>query len=312
MTDDDTNTTVSAGDAGGDNHSNKSDSDSEGSNGSAIVSETTTKRRRPPTDKHHAFIFSVRRKVEIVQEAYSAPNLIHATARKYRIRRASIQQWKRNIKAIMEKAMHKPDALTANRGKPTENPNLEKHLVRWILSKRADNETVRPRDVINKALEWCPNFKRPPAPADRYTTKRVKNTSVVVSTQRLRLEKWVYPFLERSGLTIRRVTHVGHKLTGHLEKIRVDASVAFSSRMKPGGSLYGMPLAGFINMDQTAVYWGMRHNTTINQKGSTTVATSDGGTTRRATVFLAVAANGNKLPPFVVFEGKSCLHKFID
>ncbi len=62
----------------------------------------------------------------------------------------------------------------------------------------------------------------------------------------------------------------------------------------------------FVNMDEIAVYFDTHHNYTINEKGAKTVSVRHGcSNNKRCTVWITVAANGTKLPLFVIFKGAS-------
>jgi hypothetical protein len=74
---------------------------------------------------------------------------------------------------------------------------------------------------------------------------------------------------------VRRVTHIGQKLSGHLKKVQDGCAQAMRNRMAVGGTLHGMPLKYFINMDQTAVYFEMKSSTTVHKKGERTVSVRD-------------------------------------
>ena len=88
-------------------------------------------------------------------------------------------------------------------------------------------------------------------------------------------------------------------------QIQEDFAGAIRTRMAVGGTLHGIDNKYFINMDQTAVYFEMKSNTTVDTVGVKTVSIRDSASnSKRATVVLAVAADGTKLPPFVVFKGK--------
>jgi hypothetical protein len=121
-----------------------------------------------------------------------------------------------------------------------------------------------------------------------------------------RLISWVYKFLARHGLLIQRVTLVGRKLSGHLKQVQDDAATAIRKRIvEVGGTLHGMDLKYFINMDQTAVYFEMKSTTTVHELGARTVSVCKSGlNSKRAMIVLAVVADGTKLSPFVVFKGK--------
>ena len=60
----------------------------------------------------------------------------------------------------------------------------------------------------------------------------------------------------------------------------------------------------FVNMDETAVYFDTHHNYTISEKGAKTVSVPRGSSVnKRCIVCIAVAADGTKLPLFVIFKG---------
>jgi hypothetical protein len=80
--------------------------------------------------------------------------------------------------------------------------------------------------------------------------------------------------------------------------------------MAIGGTLHGMPLKYSINMDQTAIYFKLKSSTTVHKKGKRTVLVHDSASnSKRVTVVLAVAVDGTKLPPFIIFKGK--YHSFV-
>jgi hypothetical protein len=95
-------------------------------------------------------------------------------------------------------------------------------------------------------------------------------------------------------------------LSGHLKQVQDDAATAIRKRIvEVGGTLHSMDLKYFINMDQTAMYFEMKSTTTIHELGARTVSVCESGSnSKRAMLVLAVAADGTKLPPFVVFKGK--------
>jgi hypothetical protein len=90
-----------------------------------------------------------------------------------------------------------------------------------------------------------------------------------------------------------------------LKEIQDDCAAAIRNRLEPGGTLHGLEMKYFLNMDQTALYFEMKSSTTVNVVGARTVLIRDSASnSKRATVCLTVAAAGTKLPPFVIFKGK--------
>jgi hypothetical protein len=77
---------------------------------------------------------------------------------------------------------------------------------------------VRSKDVIAAAL-------------------RIDDAGTFKSKKRKKINHWFYDFLEWKGLSIRRVTRVGHKLTGHLAKVQTGLAEAICKRFRRGGTL---------------------------------------------------------------------------
>jgi hypothetical protein len=110
--------------------------------------------------------------------------------------------------------------------------------------------------------------------------------------------------MERYNLCLRRVTRKGQKLSGHLEEIKNDTTVAINNRFKEdGGTLSEVDPHFFLNMDQTAVYFVSKSSTVVAKKGAKSVCVRDSGSdAKRATIVVTVAADGTKLDPFFVFK----------
>jgi hypothetical protein len=106
---------------------------------------------------------------------------------------------------------------------------------------------VRTRDIINHVIQVKPDFK---------------------GGNQKKLIAWVYKLLAHHKLSVRRVTHIGQKLTGHLKQIQDDAAAAIQKRLEPDGMLHEKDLKYFINMDQTAFYFEMKSSTTVHPMGA--------------------------------------------
>jgi hypothetical protein len=199
-------------------------------------------------------------------------------------RPADIRKWKNNLDKLKAKALQNPHAKTCGKGPTIKDLAFEQEVKFWILEQRDQDIPVRTKDIINHVIQVRPDFR---------------------GGDQQKLISWVYKFLARHGLSVRRVTRVGQKLSGHLKKVQDDAAAAIRKRLSVGGTLHGMELKYFINMDQTAVYFEMKTTTTVHEVGAKTVSIRESGSnSKRATICLAVAADGTKLPPFVVFKGK--------
>jgi hypothetical protein len=261
-----------------------SDSESEHEDDVAPAQVVAVQRRR----KRHHYVFSVRQKILWVQKAYGIPRNVSNTANMHGLHRQQLIQWNNNLQALKDKALVNPNSKTVHTGRTVDDADIEPEIKDWVLDQRLQNLSIQTRNIIQQAIFLRPNFKG----GDQ--GKQVK---------------WVYRFLGRNGLSIRRPTRIGQKLNNELQDVQDDMTQSVRTRLGEGGSLHGLDLRNFVNMDQTAVWFEMKSSTTVDTVGARTVSVRDSGSgTKRCTVCLAVAADGTKLPPFVIFKGK---YKFI-
>ena len=59
----------------------------------------------------------------------------------------------------------------------------------------------------------------------------------------------------------------------------------------------------FVHMDETAVYFDTNRNYTVNENGAKTVLVRHRFSNKCCTVCITVAADGTKLPLFVILKG---------
>ena len=85
------------------------------------------------------------------------------------------------------------------------------------------------------------------------------------------LKRWVYQFLHRHKLAIRRPTRQGQKTSGLVAAVAEDFVGSILSRFENFGTLSGLPQINFVNMDETPVYFSPDIKTTVAPRGSKTV-----------------------------------------
>jgi hypothetical protein len=91
------------------------------------------------------------------------------------------------------------------------------------------------------------------------------------------------------------VTSVGQKLSALLQQLKEDAVTAINARV--------MSSHFFINMDQSAVYFEFISECILVQKCAQSVCARDSGSHAiQCTIFVTVAVNGTKLPPYFYFK----------
>ncbi|RHY13428.1 hypothetical protein DYB32_010928, partial [Aphanomyces invadans] len=162
-------------------------------------------------------------------------------------------------------------------------PDIEQQLLQYCQDLRNEDEAVSTKMLILKAISLDPNFH---------------------SKSKTAITTWVYLFLRRNDLSIRRPTRVGRKLSLTLAVAQRDFFSAVCERFLPFGTLEGLNWADVVNMDETAVNFEPTINSTVAPKGSKTVSVRCASSNNPSiTVCLAVTTTGVKLPPFVVFKG---------
>ena len=229
------------------------------------MSKATRKRR------NHSFTLKMKQK--IIEEARQCDN-IRATARKYKIYPCQIRRWAKNQK-MSEVVKRNPKAKTVHDGKSVEYYDVEQELLVWIKELRSKDISVNTRQVIAKALSIDTNFHKGNMKA---------------------LWKWIYVFLDRNNLSIRRITHQGQKLSGHLSEVHQRVVNSINDRFSIGGDLFDVDDSMFVNMDETAVYYESNPTTTINAKGENTIAIRcTGSNSKRMTVYLVHMMGQNYL-----------------
>jgi hypothetical protein len=237
--------------------------------------------------KRHNYFFTVKEKLAIVDIAYSKANNIRPTARKYGIGPKNIRDWWKIKEKLIETCVSNPLAKTINKGSVPEYLELETMLNDWFYEMRQEDIAVKTENLIAQAIK-----------IDEENLFSFKNGNTD------RIHRWVYAFMERWDLCLRRTTRVGQKLSGHLDMVRKDSVAALNNRFAPGGTLFGTQPKYFLNMDQTAIYFEAKSKTVVAPKGVRTVAIRDSGSnSKRCTVCVTISADGTKLPPFFVFKG---------
>lgn len=106
--------------------------------------------------------------------------------------------------------------------------------------------------------------------------------------------------MNRHGLTLRKCTSLSQHDPGNL----IDRVISFILGLRRQFHAKNYAAANVIAMDETPIWLDMPGSTTVNEAGATSVTIrSTGHEKDRVTVCLAAKANGQKLKPFIVFNG---------
>ncbi|PNF29643.1 hypothetical protein B7P43_G16388 [Cryptotermes secundus] len=106
----------------------------------------------------------------------------------------------------------------------------------------------------------------------------------------------------RHDLVIRRRTSIAQRLPDtYQEKL-----LAFQKHVLKLRKTHYYTMGAIGNVDETPVFFEMPGESTVNKAGEKTVHVRTAGAEKqRCTVMLGITADGNKLPPFVIFKRKT-------
>ena len=108
--------------------------------------------------------------------------------------------------------------------------------------------------------------------------------------------------MSRNSLSLRTPGHVGQFLPNDIKNIIINYLLELRNIIKDGGYDEG----NILNMDETPLYLNMILNKVIAQKGEKNVVVRTQNQERiRISCLLTIWADGDKLPPYIIFKGKN-------
>lgn len=113
---------------------------------------------------------------------------------------------------------------------------------------------------------------------------------------------WCRRFMLRNGLFLRHRTTLAQRLPVDFnEKLLAFQRYVIELRKK-----HNYPLSQIGNADETPVFFDMKSNITVDQKGAKSILMRTTGNEKlRITAMLAVTADGHKLTPYVILKRKT-------
>jgi hypothetical protein len=157
---------------------------------------------------------------------------------------------------------------------------VTQHLVRHCDHLRSQNLRVSTQDLVVEYMIVAPE------------------ECAGVTTQALRQR--LYRSLKNIGIVNRTVTHVSQSNIQHCKIIMED----FQALVNQDRVRYGIPLSNIANADETNADFSVKPKITLHRGGDRTVSATGATSSQRCTVMLACAADGTKLPPYIIFKGK--------
>lgn len=226
--------------------------------------------------------YSIREKVEIVK--YAAKKKaekwsIRRVARRRKVSERSIRNWIKDYKNMIAFENQRAVRMRTTFAK-SQLVVIQEELLQFIFERREQGYAVIPRTLILKASTLLPEFSIKTLDAQKSALRR---------------------FLMKANLVYRIGTHVSQK--SPLET--VSDALDFVEIVRP--FLYGPSRHPkyILNMDQTPVYYSMHEKKTLETKGVRTVnLRTCKNDSERITVGVTISADGDLLPPTIVFKGK--------
>lgn len=237
-------------------------------------------RENRPKRKRNAYSLQLKRsalKQLITNEINHIKEAIKFTALELGIKYQCLQRWSKKRNQILNSAFNE-NTRKMVKGPALKYPDVEAHTKLWIITMRELSLCVTCDMVV------CEIFISFPGRFDDFT----------------KCKKWVYNAMKRMKISSRAKTHEQSNLDEEeMGEIHLDFLQNFE-RLK---SFLDIPPNLIVNMDETGCYFNMTANRTFNLAGQKNIRIKASKISSHCSVFLAVALNGSKLKPLVVFKG---------
>ena len=222
--------------------------------------------------------YSAAFKLKVISFAENANN--SAASRHFGISEKLVRDWRKN-QSVLENI---PKSKKALRHGIASFPKLEKALNDWVLNSRQNGYAVTRTGIRLQAM------------------KLAKDEKFAVATTFRASAGWCTRFMTRHGLSLRQRTKIAQKLPNDLE----DKILAFQKYVIQKRKEIPFEMSQIGNMDETPMSFDLPGNRTVNQKGEKNILVKTTGHEKtNFTVVLSCLADGNKLPPMIIFKRKT-------
>lgn len=221
--------------------------------------------------------WTLREKLSIVEEGLVAG--IKPTCKKHQgLFPSQLRRWIKQ-KEELKNATFKYKK-TLHKGKPPKFPHLEEKLLQWVQETRKKGIGVNYRTLLLQIKTLESTFKD----GDNH-----------------KILKWINKFCCRHKYVNRKRSHVAQRLPEE----ETQSILSFHRYLYDIRKKNTYLLACIGNMDQVPIYFDMPGERTLEKQGTKgIIVKTNGGEKLRITVALTCLANGEKLPPYVIFRGK--------
>lgn len=223
--------------------------------------------------------YTAKFKLEVASYAESTNNCV--ASREFGVNEKMIRDWRKKVH-LLKKI---PKSKKALRHGSASFQELEKVLSDWIIDNRRQGYVVSRTAIRLRALRLAKDEKFAPV-----------NNSFRAS------QHWCTRFMNRYGLCLRRRTKISQKMPSDLE----EKIMNFQKYVIEKRKITNFEMSQIGNMDETPMTFDLPENFTVDKKGEKTIHVKTTGHEKtRFTVVLTCLANGNKLPPMIVFKRKT-------
>lgn len=208
---------------------------------------------------------------------YAVEHGNRAAAREFNVNESMVRKWRKQQDALCQVKKTKQSF----RGNKARWPQLEDQLEQWVVEQRAASRSVSTVTIRIKAKALAQELK-------------INEFSGGPS--------WCFRFMKRRHLSIRTRTTVSQQLPqDYQEKL-----ATFRAYCKNKITEKKIRPEHIVNMDEVPLTFDIPVNRTVDKTGARTVNVRTTGNEKASfTVVLACQANGQKLPPMVIFKRKT-------
>eukprot|EP01022_Parablepharisma_sp_SALTPOND_P007645 TRINITY_DN1319_c0_g2_i2.p1 TRINITY_DN1319_c0_g2~~TRINITY_DN1319_c0_g2_i2.p1 ORF type:complete len:565 (-),score=57.28 TRINITY_DN1319_c0_g2_i2:444-2138(-) len=230
-------------------------------------------------EKRPRYNRTVEHKLEILD--YAASHSGEEAARVFGCHPKSVRDWRKKESELRASTKrHETRSLSKGRKVSSSYADIEAKLYDWIVEKRSKGKSVTIPVLIAKIRRMKPALKEKSDNSLRCFLKR---------------------FMKRYFLVYRKPTHVGQSLPDDY----LDRIAKFKAAFLELKNTHHVAENRIINMDEVAIYYEHTAARVISIKGSKTVTlTHSKAGQARITLVLAVAFDGKKFPPLLIFRGE--------
>ena len=228
-------------------------------------------------NKKGTYIHMIKSKLKVIK--YEKPFSQKEASIKYTIPKSTINDWMKKEKEFANVPHEKLAKKTFHKGKQLNYPALETALINFIEFNMKLFNPISTMSLILILYEIIPERK-----------------SLPINTN----QKFIYHFLARNGYSFRTKSHVGQIIQ---DNCFLQTSLFLNEVWDHRISFWDNIIA---NMDETPIFFNMTPAKTIaKQGGKSIIIRTQNQEKCRVSVLLTIAADGNKLPPFIIFKAKA-------